>query len=91
MAIGNLFGSNAFNMVMLGVTDVLLLRVHLLATISESLLLVGMLGLLMTILGWFGNLAQLERRIGLLEADALALVVVYFAGMALLYSRGIAP
>jgi cation:H+ antiporter len=91
MAIGNLFGSNAFNMVVIGVADLFLLRSHLMGTISDSLLLVGMLGLLMTLMGWIGNLARIEKRLGLLEVDASLLIVVYFAGLALLYSRGLAP
>jgi len=38
-----------------------------------------------------GNLARIEKRLWLIEADALLLIVVYFGGMAVLYSRGIAP
>ena len=36
-----------------------------------------------------GNLARLERRLLFVELDALFLIVVYLAGLYLLYVRGI--
>lgn len=45
----------------------------------------------MTGMGLIGNLARLRRRIWFIEADALALVVLYLGGMYLLYLRGISP
>ncbi len=91
MAIGNLFGSNMFNMFALGLTDMFYLEGRFLGIIDASFLIVGMLGLLMTIMGLVGNLARLERRIFFVELDALFLMIVYFSGMALLYSRSLAP
>jgi cation:H+ antiporter len=91
MAIGNLFGSNMFNMFALGLTDIFYLQGRFLGDISNSFLLVGMVGLIMTILGLVGNLARLERRIFFIELDALALLLVYFGGLWLLYSLGVAP
>jgi cation:H+ antiporter len=89
MAIGNLFGSNLFNMFALGLTDVFYLQGRFLGVIDPAFLLVGMLGLLMTGLGLIGNLARLERRVLFIELDALALMVMYFSGLWLLYSRGV--
>jgi cation:H+ antiporter len=89
MAIGNLFGSNLFNMFALGLTDVFYFQGRFLSIIDPSFLLVGMLGLLMTAMGLVGNLARLERRIFFLELDALALILTYFGGLWLLYSRGV--
>ena len=91
MAIGNLFGSNLFNMFALGLTDLFYLQGRFLGVIDPAFLLVGMLGLLMTGLGLIGNLARLERRVLFVELDALALIVLYFGGLWLLYSRGVAP
>jgi cation:H+ antiporter len=45
----------------------------------------------MTGLGLIGNLARLERRVLFIELDALALMATYFAGLWLLYSRGVSP
>lgn len=91
MAIGNLFGSNLFNMFALGLTDVFYLQGRFLDVIDPAFLLVGMLGLLMTGLGLIGNLARLEKRVWFIELDALALMLFYFVGLWLLYSRGVAP
>jgi len=91
MAIGNLFGSNLFNMFALGLTDLFYTPGRFLAVIDPSFLLVGMLGLLMTGMGLIGNLARLRHRILFIEVDALALTVLYFGGMYLLYLRGISP
>ncbi len=88
MAIGNLFGSNMFNMFALGLTDMFYTQGRFLGAIDPSFLLVGMLGLLMTGLGLIGNLARLEKRIWFIELDALALALLYFLGMYLLYVKG---
>lgn len=90
MAIGNLFGSNLFNMFAMGLTDLFYLQERFMGVVDPDFLLVGMLGLLMTGMGLIGNLARLERRVLFIELDALALILVYFAGMYLLYLRGVA-
>ena len=87
MAIGNLFGSNLFNMFAIGLTDLIYTQGRFLAAIDPSFLLIGMLGLLMTGLGLIGNLAKLEKRIWVIEIDALALMLMYFGGLWLLYLR----
>jgi cation:H+ antiporter len=88
MAIGNLFGSNMFNMFALGLTDVFFLQGHFLSIIDPSFLLVSVLGLIMTVMALVGNLARIERRFFFLEIDALALILVYLGGLMLLYARG---
>jgi len=88
MAIGNLFGSNMFNMFAVGLTDVFFTQGRFLAAIDPSFLLVGIIGLIMTVMGLIGNLAKLEKRIWFLELDALALIIMYFASLWLLYNRG---
>lgn len=89
MAIGNLFGSNMFNMFAMGLTDVFYVDGRYLSVIDPSFMLVGMVGLMMTIIGLVGNLAKLEKRIFFIEVDALLLFIIYIAGMVLLYVRGI--
>jgi cation:H+ antiporter len=46
-----------------------------------------MLGLLLTNLALIGAIARVERRLGFVEADALLVLVVYFAGLYFLYLR----
>jgi len=89
MAIGNLFGSNMFNMFALGLTDLFYTGGRFLDVIDPSFALVGMLGLLMTAVALVGNLARLERRIWFIELDALALFIIYISGMLLLYQKGL--
>ncbi|MBN1976345.1 MAG: sodium:calcium antiporter [Anaerolineae bacterium] len=89
IAVGNLFGSNVFNMFALSLADVFYTDGPFLNAIDPSFALVGLLALLMTTLGLMGNLAQVERRIGIIEVDALLLILCYFAGLGLLYMRGI--
>ncbi len=90
MAIGNLFGSNMFNMFALGFTDLFYTQGRFLGSIDPAFMLVGLFGLLMTVIGLVGNLANLEKRIGFIEIDSLFLFILYFSGMWLLYQQGVA-
>ena len=89
MAIGNLFGSNMFNIFVLGLSDLFMFNGRFLNVIADDFVLVGLLGLLLTIMGLVGNLARLERRLWILEFDALMIIVVYILGMLLIYTYGI--
>jgi len=89
MAIGNLFGSNMFNMFALGLTDLFYTQGRFLATIDPAFMLVGLFGLLMTAIGLVGNLAKLEKRFWFIEIDSLLLFILYFSGMWLLYQQGV--
>jgi cation:H+ antiporter len=88
MAIGNLFGSNLFNMFAFGLTDLFYTQGRFFSIIDPAFLLVSVLGLLMTVMALVGNLARIKRRLLFIEVDALALVLVYLSGMWLLYTRG---
>lgn len=89
MAVGNLFGSNVFNMFALGVSDLFYTPGRFLGAIDPAFALVAMLGLLLTVLALIGNIARVERRLIFVEADALLIMVVHLGGMYFLYSRGI--
>jgi cation:H+ antiporter len=88
MAIGNLFGSNMFNMFAMGLTDFFYTQGRFLEVIDPSFLLIGIVGLLLTCMGLIGNLIKLEKRIWFVELDALAIILFYFASLWLLYIRG---
>lgn len=87
LAVGNLFGSNIFNMVILASIDLFYTQGRLFATISPTMTMAGMLGLMLTALGGMGNLARVKRRIIFLEIDALLILLFYIVGMWLLISR----
>jgi cation:H+ antiporter len=89
MAVGNLFGSNVFNMFALGLADAFYTPGRFLGAIDPTFALVAMLGLLLTNLALIGNIARVERRLAFVEADALLILLVYFGGMIFLYTRGI--
>jgi cation:H+ antiporter len=89
MAVGNLFGSNFFNMFALGLTDFFFTQGRFLDSIDPGFAIIAMLGLILTCLGLLGNLARVERRILSMELDALLILVCYLLGMWFLYSRGI--
>ncbi len=89
LAVGNLFGSNIFNMFALGLTDLFYTPGDLLSAISPDLALVGLLGLLLTGIGLIGNQARLDRLIRVVELDSILLVVGYLVGLGFLYLRGI--
>ena len=91
MAVGNLFGSNMFNMFALGFTDVFFTQGRFLSVVDPVFLIIASLGLIMTGMALVGNLARLERRFLFIELDALALFLVYFGGIWLLYSRSLLP
>jgi cation:H+ antiporter len=89
LAVGNLFGSNLFNMFALGLTDVLYTGGYFLGMVDPRFALVGMIGLILTVLGLIGNIARVERRLFIMEIDALIIAVVYLLGMWYVYTRGI--
>lgn len=89
LAIGNLFGSNLFNMFALGFADLFFLQGRLLGVIDPAITLAGMIGLILTSIGLIGNLAREERRLFFMEIDALLILMGYSIGIWLLYSRGI--
>ena len=89
LAVGNLFGSNIFNMFTLGFADIFLTSGRFLSMIDPAFAIAGILGLILTALGLIGNLARLERRLFFIELDALLLILVYFGGVWILYNIGI--
>ena len=89
LAVGNLFGSNLFNMFALGLTDVFYTEGRFLGRIDLSFGLVGMLVILMTTLGLIGSLSRSEGKPLFVKVDALLLILIYIGGMWLLYTKGI--
>ncbi len=89
LAIGNLFGSNIFNMFALGLTDFFYLPGRFLGAIDPQFALAGLLGLLLTGMGLIGNLARVERRLVFVELDAALILLGYLGSMWFLFVRGI--
>jgi cation:H+ antiporter len=85
MAVGNLFGSSVFNMLALGLADFFYLDGRFLGAINPDFALVGMLALLLTNMALLANLARIERKILFIELDSLAIIIIYLAGMFILF------
>jgi len=88
MAVGNLFGSNVFNMMALGITDGFYVQGLLFNDISASFALAGLIVLVLLNLALIGNLANLEWRLGFVELDALLIILTFIGGLFLLYQHG---
>jgi cation:H+ antiporter len=89
MAVGNLFGSNVFNMMAMGITDGFYAQGLLFSDISANFALAGLVVLLLINLGLIGNLARLEWRLWFMEVDALLIILTFIGGLFLLYHAGV--
>lgn len=84
MAIGNLFGSNMFNMFGIGLVDFFYTKGRFISVIDSSFIIVGLLGVLLTSLALIGNMAKFKR-LKVIEVDSVIMVALYFTGMYILY------
>lgn len=84
MAMGNLFGSNMFNMLAISITDLFYVPGRLLGAVSPAFIVTGMLGVMMMALAVIGNVAKL-RRFKFMELDSILMVMLYLGGMYILY------
>jgi cation:H+ antiporter len=84
LAIGNIFGSNAFNMILLFPLD-LFHTGPLLASASQSHAVTCLATIVITSVAVMGQLYQVERRRRFFEPDALTVVLLIVGALALLY------
>ena len=89
MTVGDLFGSNIFNMLALAITDGFYVQGLFFSDIDVDFALVGLLVVLLVNLALVGNLARLERRLWFVELDALLIILSFIGGLLLLYHRGV--
>ena len=73
----------------LALADLFCLQGSFLRAIDPIFALAGLLAMPLTTLGLIGNLVQVERRIWIVELDALLLIISCLAGVYSLYSRGV--
>jgi cation:H+ antiporter len=87
LAVGNIFGSNAFNMCVLLAMDLAYVRGPLLAHVSQQHLLSAQLAVLAISLGMLGLLARRGLRLGVVRIESVLIVLTY-AGAAWLLASG---
>jgi cation:H+ antiporter len=88
LAVGNLFGSNAFNMSVLFVTDVAYRSGPLLSAVSSTHAVTALIGILLMNIGLMGIIYRAERRFLLIEPDSFLMVVGYGLGMWVVFRLG---
>ncbi|NMA12941.1 MAG: sodium:calcium antiporter [Chloroflexi bacterium] len=84
MAVGNLFGSNMFNMFGVGMTDIFYTRGRIFDVIDPSFVVIGMVGVMMTSFALVGNVSS-AKWTNKLPIDSILMFLIYLGGMYLLY------
>ena len=85
MAVGNLLGSNLFNLAILSLDDALYLKGPLLEMAQPAHMVGALGGLIMTSIAIVGLTYRSERKPGFMAWDAIGIAIVYVVGTYLLY------
>jgi cation:H+ antiporter len=85
LAIGNLFGSNIFNVLILAVDDALFVRGPLFSHVEPSHIIPALSAIAMTSIAVIGLTYRARRKPVFLAWDAIAIVVIFIVDMMLLY------
>lgn len=85
LAVGNLFGSNAFNMAAFAFADMAYREGPLLSTISSAHALTALWSILLMNVGLMGIIYRVEKRYLLIEPDSMVMILGYVLGLWLLF------
>jgi cation:H+ antiporter len=85
LAVGNLFGSNAFNMAAFFFADAAYREGALLGSVSPAHALTALWSILMMNVGLMGIIYRAEKRFMLIEPDSVLMIVSYAVGLWLLF------
>ncbi len=88
LAVGNLFGSNAFNMAVLLPADLVYRKGPLLAAVEPTHAVTAFVSILLMSVGIMGIIYRVEKRFMLIEPDSLLMIVSYGLSMWLLFRIG---
>jgi cation:H+ antiporter len=88
LAVGNLLGSNTFNMVILLALDIADGGGSVLNRAEPAVMLSALFGILLTAQTMMEILNRTERRVWILEPDALLRIGMYGLGLVLIYQAG---
>ena len=89
LAVGNIFGSNAFNMILMIPLD-LIHEGNLLGVVSRTHVLTGLSVILATSVAVMGQLYQAEKRKKFIEPDAFTVIGIVIGTLLILYWLGVA-
>ena len=85
LAVGNLFGSNAFNMAAFFFVDLAYRGGPLLSEVSDAHAMTALWSILLMSVALMGIIYRVEKRYLLIEPDSLAIIVGYCLGLWLLF------
>jgi cation:H+ antiporter len=85
LAIGNLFGSNIFNIFILGIDDLLFVKGPLLSWSSRNHAIPALIAIMMTAVAIIGLTYRAEKKRLLISWDSVVIVVLYLISLGLLY------
>ena len=88
LAVGNLFGSNAFNMGILVIADMAYWKGPLLAGVDHTHAVTAFVSILLMSVGIMGIIYRAEKRFLFIEPDSALMIVGYLLGIGLIYSLG---
>ncbi len=89
LAVGNLFGSNIFNIFTLGVTDFFYTSGSFFTIVDPLLALSGVIALLLTATALISNQSRVKIQFLSVDVDALIILSGYVLSLAYLYSEGL--
>lgn len=85
LAIGNLFGSNIFNILILGISDIFFVKGPLLAWSSRNHVIPALVAIMMTAVAIIGLTYRAEKKRLPIAWDSVAIVLLYLISLGLLY------
>jgi len=88
LAVGNLFGSNAFNMGILVFADVAYRKGPLLGAVNDAHAVTALVSILLMSVGIMGIIYRAEKRFFFVEPDSALMIMGYLIGMGLIFSLG---
>lgn len=85
LAIGNLFGSNIFNIFILALDDIFFVKGHLLSFASQNHVISALSAIAMTTIAIIGLTYRTEKKPLLLAWDSIGILLMYVINLMLLY------
>ncbi|MDH5768441.1 MAG: sodium:calcium antiporter [Nitrospirota bacterium] len=85
LAIGNLFGSNIFNILILAIDDIFFIKGPILSFVNANHIISGLSAIAMTTIAVIGLTYRTEKRLLFLAWDSLGIVLIYVTNLMLLY------
>ncbi len=85
LAIGNLFGSNIFNIFILALDDIFFLKGPLLSYANPNHIISALSAIAMTTIAIIGLTYRAEKKRLIVAWDSLCILLVYIANLLLLY------